>query len=44
MAEPGQPAAWMSLAHSWESYFPDDVSRIRQHAQWLAGLESRQVG
>ena len=38
VAEPGQPVAWMNLDHSWESYFPDDRSRIRQHAQWLAGL------
>jgi hypothetical protein len=37
MAEPGQPAAWMNLDHSRESYFPDDPSRIRQHPQWLAG-------
>jgi 8-oxo-dGTP diphosphatase len=40
VAEPGQPVAWISLDHSWESYFPDDPSRIRQHAQWLAGLAS----
>ncbi len=38
MAEPGQPAAWKKLNQSWESCFPDDLSRIRQHAQWLAGL------
>ncbi|MEU4216479.1 NUDIX hydrolase [Actinoplanes sp. NPDC026623] len=38
VAEPGQPAAWMSLDHPWESCFPDDLSRIRGHAQWLAGL------
>jgi 8-oxo-dGTP diphosphatase len=38
MAEPGQPAAWMSLDHSWESWFPDDLLRMRQHAQWLAGF------
>jgi 8-oxo-dGTP diphosphatase len=38
VAEPGQPVAWTNLAHEWESYFPDDPIRIRQHAQWLAGL------
>ena len=38
--EPGQPAAWTNLDHAWESCFPDDVSRIRQHAQWLAGLRA----
>jgi 8-oxo-dGTP diphosphatase len=39
-AEPGQPAAWMSLDHSWESWFPDDLPRMRRHAQWLAGHPS----
>jgi 8-oxo-dGTP diphosphatase len=38
VAEPGQPAAWLNLDHSWESSFPDDLSRIRQHAHWLVGL------
>ncbi|GIF51574.1 8-oxo-dGTP diphosphatase [Asanoa ferruginea] len=37
-AEPGQPAAWMPLGQSWETGFPDDPARIREHAQWLAGL------
>jgi 8-oxo-dGTP diphosphatase len=37
VAEPGQPVAWVGLDQSWESCFPDDLSRIRQHAQWLAG-------
>ncbi|AGZ38362.1 NUDIX domain-containing protein [Actinoplanes friuliensis] len=37
VGEPGQPAAWMKLDQSWESCFPEDVSRIRQHAEWLAG-------
>lgn len=41
LAEPGQPAAWVDLAQEWESCFPDDVSRIRRHAQWLAGLTGR---
>jgi 8-oxo-dGTP diphosphatase len=36
VAEAGQPAAWMRLDDAWESYFPDDPSRIRQHAVWLA--------
>ncbi|BEL04531.1 hypothetical protein Q0Z83_027220 [Actinoplanes sichuanensis] len=38
--EPGQPAAWMSLDRPWESWFPDDVFRMREHAQWLAGMMS----
>ena len=38
VAEPGQPAAWMKLDHSWDSWFPDDLVRMRQHARWLAGL------
>jgi len=38
VAEPGQPLAWMNIDHQWEGYFPDDPSRIRQHAQWMAGL------
>jgi 8-oxo-dGTP diphosphatase len=37
-AEPGQPAAWTSLDHPWEGWFPDDRLRMRKHAQWLAGL------
>ncbi|GAA1360311.1 hypothetical protein GCM10009661_03860 [Catellatospora chokoriensis] len=27
--EHGQPAAWMRLDQDWESYFPDDASRMR---------------
>jgi 8-oxo-dGTP diphosphatase len=34
--EPDQPAAWVPLAHHWESCFPDDPPRIRRHAQRLA--------
>jgi len=34
-AESGQPAAWMSLEEDWDSYFPEDPSRIRQHARFL---------
>jgi 8-oxo-dGTP diphosphatase len=37
VAGAGQPVAWMSLDHQWESCFSDDPSRIRRHAQWLAG-------
>jgi 8-oxo-dGTP diphosphatase len=33
--EPGQPAAWKSLAHPWEGWFPDDRLHMRRHAQWL---------
>ncbi|MEV4350150.1 NUDIX hydrolase [Actinoplanes sp. NPDC049596] len=35
--EPGQPAAWRSLDDPWEGWFADDRSRMREHAQWLAG-------
>jgi 8-oxo-dGTP diphosphatase len=34
-SESGQPAAWTSLNEDWASYFPEDTSRIHQHAQWL---------
>ena len=37
LAEPGQPAAWVDLAGERESWFPDDLPRMRRHAQWLAG-------
>ncbi|MFG1959619.1 NUDIX domain-containing protein [Nonomuraea sp. NPDC049028] len=37
VAEAGQPVAWKRLDEEWESYFPDDLSRIRRHATWLAG-------
>lgn len=33
--EDGQPAAWMRLDQEWESYFPDDQPRMRQHVEWL---------
>ncbi|MFB6959390.1 NUDIX domain-containing protein [Streptomyces sp. NPDC056309] len=36
VAEAGQPVAWMRLDEGWESYFPDDPSRIRQHVEWMA--------
>ncbi|MCY0954761.1 NUDIX domain-containing protein [Streptomyces sp. H27-S2] len=36
VAEAGQPVAWKRLDEDWESYFPDDLSRMRQHAAWLA--------
>ncbi|WP_155385775.1 NUDIX domain-containing protein [Catellatospora paridis] len=33
--ESGQPAAWMRLDQGWESYFPDDESRMRDLvARW----------
>jgi 8-oxo-dGTP diphosphatase len=32
-AESGQPTTWMSLEDDWDSYFSDDPSRIRWHAQ-----------
>lgn len=34
--ETGQPVAWMRLDRNWASYFPEDASRIRQYALWLA--------
>ncbi|MEV8562908.1 NUDIX domain-containing protein [Streptomyces sp. NPDC051917] len=34
--EAGQPVAWKKLDEDWESCFPDDLSRIRLHAAWLA--------
>lgn len=39
--EAGQPVAWKSLDEGWESCFPDDLSRIRQHAAWLADRVGR---
>ncbi|WP_431953053.1 NUDIX domain-containing protein [Actinacidiphila sp. bgisy167] len=41
VAEDGQPVAWTRLDEGWESCFPDDPSRIRQHAAWLAGRTGR---
>nr|WSX47652.1 NUDIX domain-containing protein [Streptomyces sp. NBC_00974] len=41
VAEAGQPVAWMRLDEGWESYFPDDLVRIRQHAAWMAGQAGR---
>lgn len=38
VAEPGQPVTWMSLDRPWESSFPDDRTRMRQHAQLLAAV------
>ncbi|MEV4579937.1 NUDIX domain-containing protein [Nonomuraea jabiensis] len=41
VAEPGQPVAWMRLDEGWESCFPEDLTRMRQHAAWLARWRSR---
>ncbi|MFE1312442.1 NUDIX domain-containing protein [Streptomyces sp. NPDC058755] len=41
VAESGQPAAWKSLNEDWASYFPEDASRIRQHARWLREVSGR---
>jgi 8-oxo-dGTP diphosphatase len=41
-AEPGQPAAWQRLDQDWEGFFPDDPTRVRQHARWLADRSDRQ--
>lgn len=35
IAEDGQPATWMRLDQSWDSWFPDDVLRIRQYVKLL---------
>lgn len=41
VAEAGQPVAWKRLDEDWEGYFPEDLSRIRQHATWLADRVGR---
>ena len=38
--ENGQPVAWTQLDRSWESYFPDDQSRICRHAARLAQIRA----
>ena len=35
VGEPGQPAIWMRLDQSWDSWFPDDVLRIREYVRLL---------
>lgn len=35
VAEPGQPATWMRLDQGWDSFFPDDVLRIREYVRLL---------
>ncbi|MFD5059031.1 MULTISPECIES: NUDIX domain-containing protein [unclassified Streptomyces] len=39
--ESGQPAAWTPLDEDWASYFPEDASRVRQHARWLRDGSAR---
>jgi 8-oxo-dGTP diphosphatase len=41
VAESGQPAAWTPLDQDWASYFPEDSSRVRQHARWLYEVSAR---
>ncbi|WP_327285939.1 MULTISPECIES: NUDIX domain-containing protein [unclassified Streptomyces] len=41
VTEAGQPAAWTSLDEEWASYFPEDASRVRQHARWLREVFGR---
>jgi 8-oxo-dGTP diphosphatase len=41
VAETGQPVAWKRLDEGWECFFPDDPSRIRQHAVWMADRVGR---
>lgn len=31
--EAGQPAAWVPLEHDWETVFPEDRDRIREHVR-----------
>lgn len=31
--EDGQPAAWVPLEHDWETVFPQDRDRIREHVR-----------
>lgn len=33
--EPGQAAAWTSLAEPWATAFPDDLDRMRTYVDWL---------
>lgn len=33
--EHGQPAIWVRLDQGWDSWFPDDVVRIRRYAELL---------
>jgi 8-oxo-dGTP diphosphatase len=33
--EAGQPATWMRLDQGWDSWFPDDVLRIRKYVKLL---------
>lgn len=40
--EPGQPALWMPLDQNWDSWFPEDVLRIREYVKLLrAGSVAR---
>ncbi|WP_326731817.1 NUDIX domain-containing protein [Streptomyces phaeochromogenes] len=41
VTESGQPAAWTSLNEDWAGYFPEDASRVRQHARWLREVSGR---
>lgn len=34
--EEGQPAAWIPLEQDWETVFPEDRDRIREHVRWSA--------
>jgi 8-oxo-dGTP diphosphatase len=36
--EDGQPAAWTRLDRDWDSYFPEDLARMRQYVKALTGL------
>lgn len=38
--ENGQPVAWTHMDRRWESYFPDDQSRICRHAARLAQIRT----
>ncbi|MEV6202502.1 NUDIX hydrolase [Streptomyces sp. NPDC051771] len=44
VAEKGQPVAWMSLEDEWDSCFPGDPARMRQHATWITSRSLRPNG
>lgn len=39
--EDGQPAAWVCLEHDWETVFPEDRDRIREHVRRSASDAGR---
>lgn len=41
--EDGQPAAWIPLEHDWETVFPEDRDRIREHVRRSASDAARRA-